>query len=339
MGRYILKGLALCAVIGLVLQILVQTDGHYDIASGNKMRGLEAQRDSVTTIFLGSSRTYRHVLPEQFDSLRAEAGHLTYSYNLGVPGADAYEVSYLVDRVLNMDLPALREIVVEAGPVGLDVGGLNATSRRTVSYHDSRRTWMAMRAAVVGSDSPWQAWLRIWDRFKLALRRATLAGQFKSYLSSQVQQRQPVKNLSRGYRSLESGGTERIANRRANYLTPESQVRYRQLLDSLLAAPPPEPSAVDRLTVEYLNDLVARAQARGIDVVFVAQVPDFVSRGMVALRDEIDAPLIALNDPHRYPELYDPDNLFDRAHLLQPAAIRVTELIAAAMNEEARRQP
>lgn len=337
MGRYILKGLALLAAVFLVLQILVHTDGHYDIASGSKIRSLGAQGDTVTTIFFGSSRTYRHVIPELFDSLRTEADHPTYSYNLGVPAADAYEVSYLVDRVLSMELPALRELVVEVGPVGLDIGGLNATSRRTVSYHDLRRTRMAMQAAVVGSDSPWQAWLRIWDRFKLALRRATLAGQFKAYVSSQVQERQPARNRGQGYQPLEAGRSERLTNRRANYLTPESQQRYRFLLDSLLAAPPPEPSAVDRLTVHYLNDIVARARGRGVDVVFVTQVPDFVSRGLVALRGELQAPLIALNDPHRYPELYDPENLFDRAHLMQPAALRVTELIAEGMNDIGRR--
>src|SRR5688572_32965818 len=84
-----------------------------------KLTWLAAHADDFDVLFLGSSRTYRQVIPELFDKLMAEAGHPLKAYNLGIDGMRPPEDTYILEKVLSNRTKPLRWVIVESNPLRL----------------------------------------------------------------------------------------------------------------------------------------------------------------------------------------------------------------------------
>src|SRR5262245_31919094 len=65
-----------------------------------KLTWMEENADNYDVLFLGSSRTYRQIIPELFDQLMAEGGKTVRSFNLGVDGMRPPEDTYLLEQTL-----------------------------------------------------------------------------------------------------------------------------------------------------------------------------------------------------------------------------------------------
>ena len=69
--------------------------------------------DSVTIVFIGSSRTMRTFNPIVIEQRLQEFGHDHNVYNLGYPGVRFLEQNYLIDKLEDVDMPHLEYLVVE----------------------------------------------------------------------------------------------------------------------------------------------------------------------------------------------------------------------------------
>src|SRR5688572_27502291 len=70
---------------------------HISIVSA-KVQWLQEHGDEYDVIFLGSSRTFRQIVPELFDRLMAAASHPVKTFNLGVDGMRPPEDTYVLEQ-------------------------------------------------------------------------------------------------------------------------------------------------------------------------------------------------------------------------------------------------
>jgi len=331
--RYIVRAVLYPLILGAILLALKSQDHYADIAPyWVKLQEVRATQPDV--VFLGSSRTLRHIDPVRLDSLRGDG---VTSYNFGVQGSRALETHFRADRLLNMGLP-IRRMVVEFGPVDIGVSERVASTRRAQHYHDARRAMIGTRVALA-SDRPLPRRVRpAANRWRYWVRNTFLVGWGRAWANSVStewrSERRKVRAVGRrGHIPLrENGNTLRSARREA-FLSPEGQAEFTSRVASIRARTTYTPDDRDRATAEAWISLAERARAKGVDVVFVEQVGTERGVGVTQIVREAlgEGAVIVLNDPDRYPELFDRASWFDVGHLGEPMAIRATDILAAEL--------
>src|SRR5437868_4431634 len=72
-------------------------------------------KDEFDTVFVGTSRTYRGIMPKVFDELTAAAGVPTHSFNFGIDGMHAPEDAFMAEQILADPPKNLRHVFLEIG--------------------------------------------------------------------------------------------------------------------------------------------------------------------------------------------------------------------------------
>ena len=140
-----------------------------------KVAHLIAHRDEYDTLFIGTSRVYRGIMPSVFDAATAQAGLPTRSFNFGIdamfPPEDAYVLEWLIPRHLRR----LRWVVIESSMLHKEFEGHDPESARFVHWHDWRRTRLICTAILSPKGRPVR-WRKLFsgarsERERLALVR------------------------------------------------------------------------------------------------------------------------------------------------------------------------
>ena len=118
-SRFLLRSFAALGFLVVGLILMQRFDDHRDLSVGVKLSEMERQPEPITLALVGSSRTKFHIVPDILDSTLAADGRPERSYNFGLLGTPATEISYAVDHLLAADLPELSTIVVELQPLPL----------------------------------------------------------------------------------------------------------------------------------------------------------------------------------------------------------------------------
>ena len=113
-----------------------------------KVAHLAKHIDDYDTLFIGSSRIYRHVVPALFDQLMTEKGRPTHSFNAGVDGMRPPEDAYLLDHILSFKPKNLRFVFVELGGLRLLLDEDKKGTIRSVYWHDWDRLKVMFQRAV-----------------------------------------------------------------------------------------------------------------------------------------------------------------------------------------------
>lgn len=328
--RYLVRALAYPLLLGGILLALKSQDDFADI--GPYWRKLQDVREvRPQTLFLGSSRTMRHVDPVRFDSLH---GKETLSYNFGLAGSRSLETHFRADLLLEQDLPGLERLIVEFGPVDLRIPERAMHTRRIHHYHDARRAAIGSRVAMAANaplqdraslaGNRWKFWTM--NTFLVGWGRALVNG---TLIEAQAEKRQkPVGR--RGFIPLRDTGAPGLASRRAQLLSPTGQAELQRRIQLIQQRDAYRPTERDRVTAEAWIDLAARARARGVEMVFVEQVGTEAGAGVTALVREAlgEEAVIVLNDPMLYPEFFEAEAWFDIGHLRENMAAGVTDVLA-----------
>ena len=98
------------------------------------------QGQNAEVVFVGSSRVYRQLDPKHFERTTAQGGEPLRAFNLGQPGSQLSESTYLAERVLKQSEGTVRWVVVEAFEMHGAIDRDNAASYRQVEWHDMERT-------------------------------------------------------------------------------------------------------------------------------------------------------------------------------------------------------
>ena len=307
---------------------------------GQRLDQLRPSVGEIQTLFLGSSRIYRHLDPSVFDAAFAEHGLDMHSFNVGVPGMRTLEALNTLRWVFDRHPDRLRWLVVDVEDRPLFIGDDNLLSERVMRWHRLRDLPVIL-AAVSATDEPGsQRILTATAHLQAAAFRAGRVGRGLRGMDALVDPTpSEVPAINRGYLSLEE--ELRIAPTREARAEVEERwrqlhdrpQRYRRLL-AQLARSSPDGELTDALELELLRSLQAEADDRGVEVLFVIDArvnrrPTLVH----AFESGVIERLLRFDDPSAFPELYDPANRFDIHHLDRDHAREYTRRIAARLLE------
>lgn len=104
-----------------------------------KMTSYAASGDEYDVLVLGSSRSYRQVIPEVLDKAMAAGGKPVRTFNLGVDGMRPPEDTYVLEKALALRRKPLKFVIVECNNIRFELREEDANTVRAVYWHDWKR--------------------------------------------------------------------------------------------------------------------------------------------------------------------------------------------------------
>ena len=294
-----------CAGIGAVLpepKVPVVT---------TKLDWMAERGDEYDTLFIGSSRTHRQMMPEIFDAEMAAAGHPVRSFNAGVEGMRPPEDTYLLEKILARRTKPIRLVLVECNSIRLFPREGDRDTLRAVYWHDNVRMRVLLRAALIG-DGKKGIGGGLGDFFTHArywLWRNSNLGWGHDLLAEWIGVA-PAKMLSTSALGERNDGFappihEGLANEdeRGSY-EKELTVRSAELERGKFGSS----VSVDELRAK--QRLIERAGGR-----MVLVIPPFIREKFLRLKPEDGLPpVLNFADPEKYPELFSAEHRTDTGH-------------------------
>ncbi len=288
----------------------------------HKLEVVEDELDQYQVVYVGSSRTRRDFNPEVFDAELAARGVDVASFNLGLPGMEAFGQDYVIRRLLDADTSALRLLIVAPDDLGITLNAESARTDRQVLWHDLRRTILALKAVAETPGGAVEKARWSWNHVNSFLLNLSISGRLANRFNFRIHPKPkrvlgPAKD---GY--VPNSGHDTPVTKLAPKLAQVEAVESR---------PPPRPIPIE---LDYLRSLAEFARARGIAIVFVRE-PALVPERSRFLRwvaeNDPSLPVVDLGDPRADPDLFDPCLYFDAGHLNEEGATLFTEVLAAKL--------
>jgi len=298
---------------------------------GGRIEWVRDHGADYDTLFVGSSRTFRQVMPSAFDAAMADAGRPTRSFNLALPGMRPPEDAYVAERALEGRTAPLRFLVVECNPVQLGIPPEDRETARAVYWHDAPRMRALWRRAFASpSQSPdapprgqnlRQQLVELADHAWHWAWNATRLGRGAELLHDSLAPQQ------RGRPALRLGpdgdGFQPRPSGRERFAGTEREVYLAALAEALER--PHRLRYGDAESQAELERKRALAERHGGRLVLVA--PPYLSVPFAPL-PELGIAFLDFSDPRRYPQLFAPENRADGGHLNAEGAAIYSRLLA-----------
>lgn len=294
-----------------------------------------AHRDEYTTVYLGTSLVRHHVVPEVVDAQLRAAGIPERSFNLGMAHMTYPEARQLLARLVALRPARLRRVVLDAS-LFLDTRHSNDLTPRHLWWHTPGETARIL-ARIAEFDAPVGRRLeRARVETQALLIAETAAGRvaeafraawdpgFRGHDESD----DPVTMA--GYRDLDTmRSRSALRQRRRMQRDPgyfERQVEQRRRNQRARKLPRAEREALDELVGQ-----VARAGWQPVVLETASTKPRFEFSPTVRKQ----AIVLSLNDPLKYPELYQAAAWHDYNHMnnagARAASLLLGDAFAAAL--------
>ncbi|MEZ4332632.1 MAG: hypothetical protein R3F35_12800 [Myxococcota bacterium] len=333
---------ALCLAIGFV--VVASAAGRWmparpvAIVSAKLSRYARAG-PSIDVLAIGSSLTYRQIVPRIFDETTREAGRPLHLFNLGIDGMRPPEDTFVLERALASRVKPPEVVLVEVERIRFRIRPQDVGTDRLRYWHDARRMASLARFALASAPGDGGLW---GEARRLGEATPTLA----RHLVYWVQNRTAV---GRGQDALLEAllGPEPVADEigvdgydppppRAG-LTPRELDAYRAALARRSAggATAPFGDAASQAELEQKRRIIERVGARMLLIV----PPDPMARRFLPKDAALRAETIDFGDPSAYPALYAPARRRDPSHLDEAGAALYTRLLARRVVEKLASRP
>jgi hypothetical protein len=347
------------AVVSLTAAALepLRPSGYVEELS-EKIAYLEANRDDIDIIVIGSSRVYRELDPAQVELGIVESGCAPQRvFNFGLSGMSAPLMAKLSDYI---DATTTRHQLVLFEP-DLPLGpeyDLAVTDRSRFSNQ-----WSTIVPGVLqlgtyfdGSGRSLLESGKLYVKYAVSFVRTGLGvGRLRDFVLSRATKPQSLPNKpglwdQGGFYSLDqelaaSSGIEQVnlARRRTQVISADGRAKFLLRFQALQAVLR-EPIAATTLQRAYLDYILQRTSPKKVTSGFIfmpANYPPIAIR-VAAMRSYLDAnhsgtTVINAGLPN-LPELYQPEWWFDPGHLTAAGAERVSHFIGAQICKRTRLQ-
>ncbi len=293
-----------------------------------KLDWLAAHGEQYDTFFIGSSRIYRQIIPELFDSEMEQLGIRTKSFNLSADGMRPPEDELVLERAFASRKNPVRFLVSECNPIDSGLSAEDAGTARAVHWHDTPRLRRLWRSCW--TEAPSKPWTSRVPRILRRLRdfpahaqhwilNCVRLGQGNAVLSERLFGPIPVDG------SKHVGAAGYRPPRNSEQMTGNVLRVYQKHFAAAVKTPARRDTgdSESQAAIDWKKALAAR---HGGELVLIAS-PFF--------RPEIFMPeiragimLLDYSDPERYPNLYAPENRRDPGHLNVRGAEIYTRLVA-----------
>jgi len=292
-------------VVALVGLYRPSSEDSWPLEVASLFERLEAQREQVNVVFIGSSYSGYHILSDVLVEAAAEHGVELRPVQLDLPGLEAFEADAILDQVLAMNLPRLRWIVMEYSSWDPDVIEESFRGSRLTWWQTPERTRSLMAAAwAEASDDD--------DRDDALPHIARAALQLAKNHSR-------IGNVSEADRERNQ---TMIEARRAAYVQGRNALNFvPEYMDDLLEHRERRrendgwksvgDSRLRAFEARKFQDQVRRIREAGIEPVYLVP-PSLIRKGV-----RPDATVLDFDDPEAYPDFYEPDNRIDAGHMAE----------------------
>jgi hypothetical protein len=304
-----------------------------------KIMHLRENPNRYGAAFLGTSRTYHQVIPEEFDAVAAASGLALTSFNAAADGMFPPEDAYFLDRVARGN-PHFRWVFVELSPIRLRIDDAKRGTDRVIYWHDAARLRLLLWEAADEIRDLWrsghftlaQGWniaAMAGERLDLFLRRECNLGR-SDFLRWRLESAKP--------RPIQ---WEALGQRGDGFLEvpyPPLRGAPLQAYERLLAARRAKPAAStsgSAASQATLVQMLTRVRALGAEPVII--IPPTLTTPKMR---PADFPGIVLDfaAPERFPELFRSENRLDPEHLNLAGAKIYTRLLAEEFARAAQRR-
>ncbi|KCZ94485.1 hypothetical protein HJO_03885 [Hyphomonas johnsonii MHS-2] len=290
-----------------------------------KLAAYQSQPDAYDTLFVGTSRTFYHIVPEVIESSAAEYGCPDLRvFNFGVFGLTGAEQDWLVDQILDAGQGHLRAIVLE-DPLPEARATREATSTRARFFNSTGNAGRRIASIMSYPESIAKKVYRIgvlgygmaYDLSGVG-RAATVA------FPAAVPDVPETLNLSQdGFEALGSVPTDDILARHKDF--EDNPAKF---ADALARYGAPSNEKVEPRAV-YIASRIKALEARGINAaLYISPDPlelDRTPRVGEAVRALMpETTVIDLNRPDEYPDLFERGIWFDFSHVGEEGARRLS---------------
>jgi hypothetical protein len=301
-----------------------------------KLEWLAEHGDDYDVLLLGTSRTFRQIIPEMLDAELAAAGYPVRSFNLGIDGMRPPEDTYVLQKALAKRTKPLRFVLVECNAIRLVQRDEDRDTLRAVYWHDWARTVTLFRRAFLADPKKRrlsdrlrkfaEAWPDFSDHAAYWMWNNSNLGRGHELLTEWLSP-EPPKPLSKADIGKAKDGF--VPASVPDEMNPAQRAKYDRGLQSLI-----ERSAKGSVLDE--GDLVSqdelRAKQRLIERAgskMILIIPPFIGERFFHPKPGSGLPsAIDFSSPHKYPELYLPEHRADAGHT-NPAGSKIyTRLLA-----------
>lgn len=296
-----------------------------------KAEHYKEHKDEYDTLFFGTSRTYRGVMPKLFDQLNAEAGLPTKTFNFGVDGMFPPEDAYVTEQILRNPPKNLRWVFLELGLFADDFEARNPALSRTVHWHDLKRTMLCTRSRLwpKGKSEEIKTWFKsrkgkatpasdILTHWRLFFAKTLNMGRGSEFLNDHLLKRSE-KRWKREWNGPDQDGFHAMD---PNRVLDGKQLQLFLEEVGIPARLGPMPIYAQE-SLKYAVDRIRELGAQPI--VFLA--PTNGSRREHP-SEELAVPVIDFRVPGEVPELFDPALRSDPAHMNAKGADALTRRLS-----------
>lgn len=326
-GLFALVFAGVCAALSLTLRSVSPAPDMLVLTP--KLEHFQTNADEYDTVFLGTSRTFYHIVPDLVEAGAAEAGCPGLSvYNFGVFGLTGAEQDYLLDAVLESD--SVQRIILE-DPLPQPRQFSEAMTERA-RYFSAPAGYGAVMGSV--SSYPESFPKRIFRSGIFAFGAAyDLSGVGRGAALAFPEAEPPVPHTfdmsEDGFEALGDKMTDGIQARRDEFLSrPEG---FEEALD-LYGRSSPNIDARAAYMIGKLRQVEAAGKAASLYI-----SPDLLEldrTAQVGKRVAETAPglsVLNFNRPDAYPDLFERDVWYDFSHLSRSGAERLSRKAGAEL--------
>lgn len=290
------------------------------------------------TLFIGSSRIYRHISPQVFDQQSTDIA----SFNLGAssffyPKTDALLREILADKPAN-----LKYVIFEFDDVRYDPGLVNLHTTPVKYWYTPESTYLLIRSTFHADFSLARKFLYTAANLVTLLEKYLNVGLAVDQLTFLNQPPSGEKYVGPQQDGFYSADQELQEQTPENIMEADLQLRFEEFLSnprqlatrlaqSEAAFARYKPGApYNRDHLARLSELISLAEAQNVKLIFLLP-PRRGQKYDELLPVFYQLPAqnrIELANPQRYPELYAVDTSFDVAHLTHEGATIFTRLLA-----------
>ena len=146
--RTLLNIIALLAgFVAVAAALSARTPARHVPTVSEKLGRYAAAGDDYDVLVIGSSRTYRQIIPQVFDQATAEAGKPARMFNFGIDGMRPPEDTYVLEKALALRKKPLKLVIVECNNIRFEMRDEDAGTVRAIHWHDWKRLSTMARLA------------------------------------------------------------------------------------------------------------------------------------------------------------------------------------------------
>lgn len=303
----------------------------------SKLNVYKSEPTTINTLFIGSSLTYRQIIPSVFDSTTGNS-----SFNFGFESLFPYRSYDILDRALSMRRSSsIKNIFIELAPPDFIAENYNNSA---FLYSINFKRYLEAMQTVFSPNLSSAAKFYIFKYWNLCLLYKYSGFSVSKYCKlfffgsdkneSEDKKFENLIRQTKGYVDLNTQEEKlngRISQNRKDFIVKGNQInvglikKYKNTFKKT--------NSVDAFTT-YIIDRARQFEQRGLNVYFVIPPRKLVfinySLYQKSVLEQDGFKVLDLSNPTQYPQFYDYKFSFNETHLNAKGAVLYTQYLASA---------